>query len=604
MDYPNLSGQIVGFDTETTGLGAQDRAFGFSVATERGSWYFDLRRDPQAASWFSEQSPSMIVCHNASFDYRMATAAGMRLDVHSLDDTVIRACLLNEHLMSYSLDDLSLACFGERKQAEIYSELAQLFGGRATRNVQMRNIAQAPPEIVAPYARRDAELVLRLWLWQQAEIKRQGIEQIVQFERSLMPTLIRAEQRGIRVDLEAVEPAQQRLTVEIDQSMRKLESIAGRGFNVNSTVQVRNLFKPQRTGKVWVADNGIELESTGGGQPSMDAQALRRMTDDPRAQLILSIRSLIKTRDTFLGKHILASAVGDRVYPSINQSKSDAGGTATGRLSYTNPAMQQIPSRNKEVAQIVKALFLPEPGHVWVDADLNSFEIRVFAHLINDPKICEMYRTDRMTDFHQAVADLTGLPRNATYSGQPNAKQLNLSMVFNSGNGAIAETMGMDWHWDSFDKGSEKVAYKKAGPAAMAVIENYHRMLPGVKELADRAKSVATDRGYVRTRFGRRIRFPNPRFSYKASGLLIQATAADINKHNWTVIDQCLEPFGGHIILNTHDSYSLSVPEGDWQRAWTKVQSEVENAYPWFRIPLVLELSGHGRTWWDAIKGS
>src|SRR5690606_23877423 len=158
---------------------------------------------------------------------------------------------------------------------------------------------------------------------------------------------------------------------------------------------------------------------------------------------------------------------------------------------------------------------------------------RVFAHLVNNQKILDHYAENPEADFHRMTADLTGLPRDATYSGQANAKQLNLSMIFNSGNGAIAEKMGMPFTYDSFTKGDKTFTYRKAGPEAMAVIEAYHRALPGVKELALRARRKAETFGYVQTQFGRRLRFPRGEKTYKASGLAIQATAADINKMNW-----------------------------------------------------------------------
>lgn len=604
MNFPNLDGRIVAYDTETTGLSyPKDRAFGISVALEGWSGYFDIRETPEAVRWINNSKPQLIICHNASFDVKMSKSAGINLPLERMDDTVIRACLIDEHLHSYALDDLCWKYLKKKKQDEIYNDLAGLFGGRATRNVQMKNIANAPSQIVAPYAIRDAELTLELWNWQEKEISRQGIQPIIDFERRLMPTLIRAEMRGIRVDLEKAEFAQKGLTVEIDKQQGEINELAGYDINVNSGPQVKSMFKPRLQDGGWTADNGCSLEKTESGNPSLDADALRSMEGDRRAELVLSIRSLIKTRDTFLGGHVIKSAYEDRVYPNINQTKGEDAGTGTGRLSYTSPAMQQIPSRNKKVASIVKPVFLPDEGHIWVDADMHSFEVRVFAHLVNDPSIVDKYVADPYADFHQMVADMTGLPRNAAYSGQANAKQLNLSMIFNSGNGAIADKMGMDWDWESFrGKDGEDITYRKAGSDAMAVIEEYHRQLPGVKTLMNGAKKAAEVRGYVFTKYGRRLRFPNPRFSYKASGLLIQATAADLNKNNWIKISETLPQFGGHLILNTHDSYSMSIPEENWEKAWEATRNAVQNSYPWFRVPLILELSGKGADWWEAVK--
>lgn len=601
---PNLDGRIIAYDTETTGLSPADKAFGFSVAFDGWSGYFDIRRTPEAVRWISDARPERIICHNASFDYRMSARAGIHMDLDLLDDTVTRACLIDEHLQSYSLDDLAAKYLKKRKQDEIYPQLAALFGGRPTRNVQMPNIAKAPPEIVGPYAIRDAELTLELWKWQEDEIRRQGIQEIISFERRLMPTLVRTEMRGIRVDVPRAEAAQSQLTIEIDKQQHELDQLAGSKFNVNSTPQVRKMFNPKVKDGVWVADNGTFLEPTESGQPSINSLALREMGGDRRAELILSIRSLIKTRDTFLGGHVIESAHNGRVYPTINQNKGEDGGTGTGRLSYTGPAMQQIPSRNKKVAAIVKPSFLPDEDQDWASLDANSYEIRTFAHLINDPNVIQKYADDPLVDFHQMVADLTGLPRNASYSGQANAKQLNLSAVFNSGNGALADKMGMPWSWETFEtKSGEIVRYKKAGPEAMAVINNYHQNLPGVKRLADRAKEVATQRGYVKTKYGRRLRFPNPRFSYKASGLLIQSTSADLSKGMWMIAEDYLNKIGGRLIISVHDSFELSVPKGlDVEVIQQDLQQLWREANPWFRVPLVLDLNGSGPNYWEASK--
>jgi len=598
----------IGFDTETTGLHyPRDRAFGFSIAAPDGQVsYHDIRREPKALDHLIELVKhwnGRIITHNASFDYRMFKAAGGELPLHLLDDTVIRATLINEHERSYELDRLGEKYLGMRKESDIWQELADIFGGLPTKNVQIRNLPIAPVEVVAKYCNQDALLTLRLWEWQEEEIERQGIQDIVDFERSLIPTFCRTETRGIRVDLDYAEQAMEELTPIIEQEQEKLNAVAGRDINVNSTPQIREIFSPTyKEGVGWIANDGTVVGTTKKGQPSISAEYLREMSH-PAAPLILSIRSLIKTRDTFLAKHVLEHAINGRVYPNINQSKSEFGGTGTGRLSYTDPAMQQIPSRNKKVAAIVKPCFLPEDGCRWVDADMASFEVRVFAHLINNPQVIAAYKENPEIDFHQFVSDITGLVRNAEYSGQPNAKQLNLSMIFNSGDGAIAAKMGMPWTWETFTtRTGEEVTYRKPGPEAKKVIELYHRRLPGVRELAEKCKMKAESRGYLFTYRGRRLRFPNKRLSYKASGILIQATAADRNKEHWKLIETALGD-SGFLTLNTHDSYSMSIEKGREQEVFKKVKRVVEETNP-FRVPLILELSGIGRNWWEAVRGS
>ena len=416
-----------------------------------------------------------------------------------------------------------------------------------------------------------------------------------------MPSIIRNEMAGIRVDVNRAERAIAELTRVIEGQQLQLFQQVGKTFNFNSSKDVAAVFRPKQgiDGK-WRTADGHDIPATPGGKPSFSADSLRAI-GSPMAQAIIDLRSMEKTRDTFLRGHILGHQINGRVYPSIHQTKGEDGGTGSGRFSYTEPALQQIPSRNKAVASIIKPIFLPDEGQVWVDADMHSFEVRVFAHLVNNPTILAKYEENPEADFHQMVADLTGLPRNAKYSGQANAKQLNLSMIFNSGNGAIAEKMGMPFTWDSFAKGGESFRYKKAGPEAMSVIDMYHERLPGIRELANRAKQKAEHFGYIQTHYGRRLRFPRRFKTYKASGLAIQATAADINKHNWKIIEDVLGN-DGRLLLNTHDSYGLSLPE-DWQPYWKKVKKEVESGFPWFRVPIILELSGAGPDWWSALEG-
>ena len=607
MGYPSLQKYPYwSFDTETTGLEyKKDEVFGFSVSTPDGKdYYYDVRESPKSKKWITDQAAKFqgkIVMHNASFDIRMSDHSNIFIDPEKCIDTVILACQINEHLFSYSLDDLAKRYLKKEKETTIYQAMADIFGGLATRNVQIGRISQAPSSIVGPYAKMDTRLTLELFEWQCSEIKRQGIESIVGFELDKMPTFIRTEMHGIRIDSDYAEKAQGKLTPIINKKQKQLDKIAGKSINPDSSQQIKAMFDPYETDEGWFTKDGVPVGTTPKGGPSIDAEILRGM-DHPASKLILDLRSMHKMRDTFLGKHVLEHSVNGRVYPSINQSKGEDGGTGTGRLSYTGPALQQIPSRNKELAAIIKPAFLPDEGQVWVDCDMASFEVRVFAHLVENLEIYRIYKNDPEADFHQMVADLTGLVRNAEYSGQPNSKQLNLSMIFNSGNGAIAEKMGMPWYWDSFvPRGKmekDRITYKKPGLEAKRIIDEYHRRLPGIKEFATSQKELAISQGYIETSVGRRLRFPRGYKAYKASGLKIQATAADINKENWKLIESSLEN-NGRLLLNTHDSYGMSIDE-DWKPHYDRVRNALQRDR--LNVPLILDWSGTGHNWHQALQ--
>lgn len=609
-ELPDLSKlsvfHVLGFDCEATGTYyPRDSLFGISFAIngEEG-YYVDVRRNPEFKRWWNKQIKTykgLLVAHNAHFDCKMFHGSGYDLPLDRVRCTQINACLINEHELEYSLDALAKKYLKRAKYEEIYEQLAALFGGKATRKAQMPNLHRAPPEMVAPYAIPDACLVVDLFQWQMLEMEHQELHEVFDFEYRIFPTLQRMTRRGVRVDVAQAAKAMEELTVIIDADQRKLNELAGFEVNVNSSPQIKKIFEPTKIGNVWVAKNGYQVEETAKGGPSIPSPVLREMENDPVAMLIVDIRSNIKTRDTFLAGHVIGHAVNGRVYPSINQCKGEDGGTGTGRLSYQEPALQQIPSRNKRVASIVKACFLPEEGHRWISTDIASCDVRCFAHLINNPRLNEMYRANPLTDLHQVVADDMGIVRNATFSGQVNAKQLNLSMIFNSGNGAIAEKLGLPFTWESFKSRGETVTYKKAGKEATDAIDLYHKKVPGVKDLAERAKKCAEQRGWVRTHSGRRMRFPRGYKSYAASGLIIQGTAADINKESLVFIEAALEPWGGYLLLNVHDSFEMSVPvDHDPAPVWYDVQHAFQDGFPWLRVPMILELNGSGRTYWEA----
>jgi DNA polymerase I-like protein with 3'-5' exonuclease and polymerase domains len=612
--YPDLSkAQVVSLDTETTGLHfKRDRMFGFSIAVPGHAWYYDIRGNPGALKWLRKQTRYQMdwVFFNATFDLKMLANENIHFNPDKVDDAAIRACLINEHLgnHNYTLDSLSRRYLGEGKHVEIYSELAGLFGGLATKGVQMPNLQKAPSSLVSPYAILDARRTFDLYQWQNKEIERQELQQICAFERRTIREVLAQETNGVRVDVEAALRAKSQLEVIIDREQAALDKLVGRPFNVNSSPQIRDYFKPHKTDIGWVLANGYPCGTTENGNPSIDIEVLQSISDvDPVAEKISAIRGLIRTADTFLGVHILESSVDGKVYPNINQVASEKGGTKFGRFSYTDPALQQIPSRNKEVARIVKSCFLPDEGQDWLDGDMHSFEVRVFGHLVGafDPSIARIYEQEPNTDFHQWVADLMNVPRDPPKNKGANAKQLNLSMIFNSGNGSIARQLGYQTSPASFvNEDGETIYYHKPDERGMRVINAYHAKMRGVKKLVDAAKDRCKKVGYLKTMYGRHLRFPQKSKYYKASGILIQATAADINKHNWHLISDVMDG-RGRLILNTHDNYSISVEKGKGNKVWKDVKHAIETAERphALRVPLVLKRSGCGPNWWEALQG-
>tara|TARA_R110000772_G_scaffold268452_1_gene395571 strand:+ start:16140 stop:18005 length:1866 start_codon:yes stop_codon:yes gene_type:complete len=605
---------LISIDTETTGVEwTKDKVFGVAIGfrAEGGELkgeYFDVRREPAKYADLRERVPSLpkIVNHHIKFDCHMLLNDGVSMPLDKCECTMNRAALINEHLHDYSLGGLGLKYLNEGKTDDgLYQKLADLFGGPATRKGQMSNLHRAPAELVGPYAIGDVILAIKLYLHQEDQIAEEDLHQVVALENRLFPFVFRNERRGIRVDVDVAEQQSSLITVAVDQLRKELDKKAGFAINPNPSGSISKLFEPKQDKHgVWRAIDGTTLKLTGAGKPSFDKETMLRM-NHPCAPMILEARRLMKARDTFIANHVLGHETNGYLHPHINQTKTeDNDGTGTGRLSYVKPALQQIPNRDKKTASLVRPIFLPDQDQGWSYGDLDQHELRIFHHYVNNPTIIDAYRANPDLDGHQIVADLTGLPRNAdATSGMANAKQMNLAMVFNMGGGSLAEVMGLPAYPASFeDKNGKEVRYMKAGPEAQEIIDNYHRMIPGVKAIAKQATTIAKSRGYVKTLKGRHIHFPRKMYTHKASGLVYQGGAADLNKENICRIFEYLdsEAPDSRMLLNIHDEYSLSMPFGDESVEHLRaIKAEIQRR-PEIRVPLRIDFSEPSSNWWDA----
>ena len=594
-------------DTETTGLDWwRDKLFGISIAWDDQSAYWDVRQDPQVIQWLQdlirEERVGTWVGHNIKFDYHFLREAGVTLPPERIDCTMIRGALINEHEPTFSLDFLARKYAGMQKDEEIYAELAALFGGRATRNVQMPNISRAPIRIVSKYAIQDAVVTLALYNWQQAEIERQDLYRVHSLERDLMPVIIDMEEQGVCVDVERAERAVRELTLRVDREQSALNSLAGFEVNPNPSGSITELFKPERgEDGEWYLVDGTRADKTEGGKASINAECLRRMKH-PAAKMILDLRKMLKTRDTFLKGHILGHHHDGIIHCNYNQTKNDAeAGTGTGRLSVTNPALQQIPSRDKDIKSLVRPIFIPDVGASWLGMDWSQFEFRVANHYGNVPAILSAYASNPDLDFHQLVSDLTGIPRNAQYAGGPSSKAINLGLAFNMGSGRLAQECGLPY---TEEEGPNGNTYLKAGPEALAMFEKYHAANPGMRNTSQKASSLAKERGFVHSMLGRHLRFPGGQFVHKASGLIYQATSADCMKQKLIELHTYLNTHGcGRLLLTVHDEVGISLDNDSKEHA-----DEIARIYTTFdgvecpiklRVPITCDW-GTGADWYQA----
>lgn len=414
-------------DTETLGLDwwlPKIKMYGFSISTPDGKdYYWDIRDEPKAIDWLKDSIKyyeGIISGHNMKFDTHFFRKEGVDLINNNLDCTSVRACLLDENRLTYNLDDVARDCVGIEK-VNPYQILADMFGGKPTRKAQILNLSRPEAKrIVTDYAMGDTRAVLSLWEWQKDQIEKEDLHKIIGLERKVFKVVYDMEQRGVRVDTDRAEKSVIDLDGVIEKKREELDKLAGFPINPNPSGSIKKLFNPKQ-GKdgVWVAVDGTRLESTNAGNPSLNADALRLM-NHPASDMILDVRKLMKCRDTFILGHVLGSQHKGRVYPNINQTKGEDGGTKTGRLSYTAPALQQIPSRDKLVKSLTRVLFLPEVGQKWYKMDYSQADARGFVHYVQSPPLVKAYNEDPRTDFHSLTSGLTGLPRSAPYSGGAN----------------------------------------------------------------------------------------------------------------------------------------------------------------------------------------
>jgi len=607
--FPQIpKSDVISLDYETTGLNfwAEDfRIVGISVACQGGAWYWDTIQTPRVVDWLRDMLPGrQVVAQNAQYEYQCTRLLG--IDPRSIVwyCTMINACLIDEHQLTYDLASIAKYNGIESKKHEILESIRTQMGYATTAEV-LRRFSEIPVAIATPYGISDASDALRIYERQRHEINRQGLWTVSQLEMDLLPVLADMSWGGVRVDLEAAHRAIPMLDESEHRLQKEIDKLVGRPFNVNSTPQIRDFFKPEPVNKFqWRLIDGTLVGPTKGGKgPSLDQNAMREIKH-PLAEKILALRKTIKLRDTFIRGHVIGSADGDGyVHTTFNQTRNDQdAGTVTGRLSSTGPALQQITKRDKENAAILRAMFLPDEGQRWLCCDYSQVDFRCGAHLQNDPAVLAAYATNPTLDYHQVVSDMTGIPRNPPYAGAPNTKQINLGLSFGAGTGKLAFMMHMPYEIREY-KG--KMQYV-AGPEATQIFDLYHQKLPAVRQFMKKAENVAKETHYVKTATGRRLRFPRGIGAHKAAGLLYQAYAADLHKYGLIMVDHVIreERLPARLMMSCHDEIGVSADELDEVRTtvvrrYTDFSSESSPIK--MRVPITAS-GDFGPNWYEASK--
>ena len=512
---------------------------------------------------------------NVKYDVQVLARHGVTVRGVAFD-TLLESYVLDPSLTSHGLDALALRHLG-------YTKIAT--GDVMGRGKKRRSMAETPDDEIFPYASEDADITFRLHRRFSAELAREPrLERLYrEVELPLQEVLRRMEETGVRVDAAVLGELEVELRARLGELEAEAHRLAGEPFNLASTKQVGELlFDRLRLHEA----AGVRVKRTAGGAASTDREVLEALAPSaPLAATILEHRGLEKLLGTYVEAlpRLVAPSTG-RVHTSFNQAV-----TATGRLSSSEPNLQNIPIRTPEGRRI-RAAFVAEPGWELVGADYSQVELRVLAHLSGDEALCAAFREG--VDVHRATAArVFDVPLDAVDAElRGRAKAINFGIVYGMGAQRLARDTGL-----SLDEAREFIA-------------GYFRAHPGVKDYLDRQVAQARAEGYVETVLGRRrplrdIRSPRRASRANAERMAlntpIQGSAADIIKLAMVRIDERLRAEGlrARLLLQVHDELLLEAPGDEAVGVVELVRDAMQGALA-LAVPLVVE-AGRGRTWLD-----
>jgi DNA polymerase I-like protein with 3'-5' exonuclease and polymerase domains len=543
-------------DLKTMGSGSitgRSKIVGIALAVKDWSGYYPIAHEgggnldkKKVMDYFRTilNYPSTKIFHNAMYDVCFIRAAGLKIN-GTIVDTMIAGSLVDENRFRYDLGSMGRDYLGRGKNEAILNETAAIWGVDAKSEMY-----KLPAIYVGEYAERDAEMTLELWQQMKQEIQHQDIESIFDLETELFPCLVDMRFLGVRVDVEAANQLKQKLLAEEKECLQKVKKETSIDIQIWAARSIAKVFE-----KLNLPFDRTEKTNS----PSFTKNFLKNHPH-PIVKHIARAREINKAHTTFIDT-ILKHEHKGRIHAEINQLRSDQGGTVTGRFSYNNPNLQQIPARNKELGPLIRSLFIPEQGCKWGVFDYSQQEPRLVVHyaalqnLYGVGDVLDAYQ-DTDVDFHQIVAEMAEIPREQ-------AKTINLGLFYGMGKNKLQAELGVS---------KEK---------AESLFKQYHSRVPFVKQLMDNVMQRAQGRGKIRTLLGRLCRFhlwePNQfgihkplthdaalsehgpgirrAFTYKALNRLIQGSAADMTKK--AMIELHKEGITPHI--QVHDELDISV---------------------------------------------
>jgi len=566
----------------TSGPGwATNRGYmvGVGVATKDWKGYFPIRHEgggnldeAVVLRWLQNTLSATnreVIFHNALYDVGWLRREGVDVKGKILD-TMFAAPIVDENRYSYSLDALGQTYCGEKKDESLLQDAALAWG--INPKAEMYKLHS---KYVGPYGEQDAALTLKLYEKLKLELREQNLEPIYEMECKLIPLLLEMRWRGVRVDEQKAADVSKNLSLQEQKLQIEIKRKYGEDVNLWANASLQKIFDK----------NNLAYPRTEKGMPSFQRQWLESHEHE-LPQMIVRARKLNKARTTFIDKMISEHAVDGRIHAEAHPLRSDAGGTVSGRFSYSNPNLQQVPARDPELGTMIRSLFIPEEGCQWGLFDYSQQEPRLTVHyanrmgLIGAKDAVTAYR-DKNADFHQIVADMANIPRKQ-------AKNINLGLSYGMGKQKLIKELGL------------------GDTEAQALLTKYHEKVPFIRGLQDQCARVALDRGYIKTLAGRRCHFdlwehkyedsmPLPleearekygdvlkrSYTYKALNRLIQGSAADMTK--LAMLGLWEEGIVPHV--QVHDEVDISI-EDEEQAA--KVSRIMENCVE-LAVPLVVD---------------
>ena len=584
---PNLTNRGPGWAT------GDGYIVGVAIATDKWSGYLPIRHEnggnleeELVVRWLKrtfKNHKGTMVFHNALYDVGWLKREGVELTC-TIRDTMFAAPLFDEHRWSYSLINLGMDFLAESKDETLLENAAKAWGVNPKGGMWA-----LPAKYVGPYAEQDAVLTLKLWKIFKARIEIEGLQKIYDLECDLIPLLIEMRWRGVRIDTDRAEQTATEMSKKEQQLLVEIKRRFGVNVDIWASASIQKAFD---TNDLW-------YPHTEKGAPSFQGPWLEAHEHD-LPKMIVEARRINKARTTFIEGAILEYSHNGRIHAEAHPLKNDGGGTVTGRFSYSNPNLQQVPARDPEIGKLIRSLFIPEKGATWGAFDYSQQEPRITVHyasllgLEGATDAVKAYSTEG-ADFHQIVADMAGIPRKQ-------AKNINLGLTYGMGQQKLIRELGLE------------------PDEALKLLETYHRRVPFIRGLQSRCTRIAEQRGCITTLGGRKCHFdlweavgflhdekqtPLPlqeakdkygdnlkrSFTYKALNKLIQGSAADMTK--LAMRDLWKEGLVPHIQIHDELDYSI----------FNKEQAEIVidrmvNCVK-MRVPLVVDYES-GSNWGEA----